>query len=188
MKKLFASLLVTFIAVTTFAATAVIDFTGKIVDISGNVLSGDNWSVSIFDGDTLIRNCSYAYSYDIEKVFENDDYYYYYDYESQEYTNWLNSFKTSFKFENLPISTYVDSGNSFNPNSTLTIERQRRIGIMPGTYDVKVKYKNKVVKTFPMTFDKERDIELSGAYKNISLNVGEVLKNFRIQFIDRTNK
>ena len=32
MKKLFASLLVTFIAVTTFAATAVIDFTGKTPD------------------------------------------------------------------------------------------------------------------------------------------------------------
>lgn len=156
-----------------------IDFTGNLIDISGNILSGDNWTVSILNNENeLVRNYRYAYSLNEEDMSKQ-------------------KIETSFKFENLPLSTFFDlrhEGFSINyedignpeivENVEWVKERKTRYALLPGTYNVQVKYKNKIVKTFSMTFDKDEDIEQHGAYKNVSLNLGEVLKDFNIQFID----
>lgn len=159
----------------------IIDFNGKIIDADNNTLNGDHWSIYIKDGNNIVRQYRYRYSLN-----EEDEYY--------------RKSDSSFKFENLPLSSWYDLNNEdfgsisdhygwngwFNDpekcSNEYTIERQLRWGLEAGTYDIEVKYKNKIISGFAMSFTKEN--EIAGKYNNFIINVGEVLKDLNLIFID----
>ena len=179
-----------------------IDIDGKIVDNNGNILEGDNWSVLINDGNNTIRKYRYAYSLNEDNMmyritnessfkFKNLPIYSCYDIYAdlrERGEIWWDGYRGSWRFPNDDSWYWWEMTPNYTNylNGTRTSEfleeRKTRYAIPSGTYELIVKYKNKIIKTFTKTFTKAE--ESTGAYKNINLNVGNVLKDFNIQFID----
>lgn len=175
-----------------------IDFNGRIVtsfdsergnitykdEITGSILVGDNWSINIINSDTgeLERRYRYAYSLKEDQGGE---------------TRIYRKTENLFKFNNLPLSTICDLNNeyfSFDWNSGLTpssewsLERSTRYALLPGIYNIQVKYKNKIMQSFNnIEFSKETDnsyTENEGYYENARLKIGDVVKSPKFRIID----